>query len=117
MSPSRPRSRPPQTELRTGGPGAALGLIEIVDANLRATGSVTVLGSVGDQKGIVKTAKSTLSAGSDATLATGAAGVTEVKENTLSASRTVSVLAGAGGTCIAELNQVLAPSRRVCPPQ
>ncbi len=100
-------------ELRAGGLGS-LGLIELVDSQVFASGSVAVLSSRESVKGVVKLSKSGFVADSDLLIATGSFGTTEVKENNLSAGNTLRVLTGDNGKCIVELNIVSAPFQQIC---
>lgn len=86
-----------RVDLRAGGAGASIGLIELVNASVYSVNGTTLRGGR-----------------ADVVIRTGAQGTTEVKEVGIWSDSAIRVFGGAGGSCIADKNSYITPVQNIC---
>ncbi len=88
----------------------------VIESNITAGGSVSVLASVGGQSGEAALESSRVTATGDLVVRSGSLGTTNVKINTLRSNSLVGAYTGPSGSCTAEGNTVTSPVRALCLP-
>lgn len=88
----------------------------VIESNITAGGSVSVLASQNGQSGEAALESSRVTATGDLVVRSGALGTTNMKINTLRSNSLVGAYTGPSGSCTAEGNTVTAPVRALCIP-